>query len=231
MRYKETVNFKTEIKNLEINNSYTILIVEDQVILSDLISQRLKYVDSDFEIIVAANAKDAIDAISKNNIILVILDLNLPDADNYSIVNKIYSNSPDLKIIVLSAEIEPTVVKKVLKTNVDGYVSKMSKPEDLVRAVKSVLNGQKYYSDDILDIIIHFNEDDHTNGTNNNSLLTKREKEILIHVSQELTSRQIAEKLHISKHTVETHKRRIMRKLEVNNTAGLIKVAIESNLI
>jgi DNA-binding NarL/FixJ family response regulator len=107
----------------------------------------------------------------------------------------------------------------------------MNNDQQILKAIKSVKNNKRFISDDILEMLFN---DDHLEvvpQTITQKFLTKREVEILEYIAQEMTSKQIADLLLISRHTVETHKRRMMQKLKVTNTAGLIKVAYDKHLL
>lgn len=114
---------------------------------------------------------------------------------------------------------------------IDAYVSKMNNDQQILKAIQSVKNNKRFISDDILELLFNYDSLEVTPQKSLQKFLTKREVEILHYIAEEMTSKQIADLLLISRHTVETHKRRMMQKLKVTNTAGLIKVAYDKQLL
>ena len=199
--------------------------------LSSLIEKQLLQLENVGEVFKAKNGKKALKIFKTNYIDFVLLDLTLPDTDGMSLIPKFKDININLKIIVISAESKVSRVKEVARMGIDGYVSKSNNDSEIVRAIHSVNNGKRFISDDILELLINEKPIFEENLLPNNNIITVREKEILGYIASQMTSKQIAEHLSLSKHTVNTHKRRMMKKLKVNNVAGLIKVAYEKELI
>ena len=111
---------------------------------------------------------------------------------------------------------------------VDNYILKESNKNDLIEAIKSVATGKKYYSNDVSVALINSLM---TSDQNKDNELSERELEVLTYISSGLTNNEIGEKLFISGRTVETHRRNILSKLDVKNTAEMIRYAIRNNLV
>jgi len=199
--------------------------------LSSLIEKQIEGVQDVGTIYRVKNGAEALKCFKENYIDFVLLDLLLPDMEGMHLIPKFKEINGNTKIIVVSAESDITKIKNVAKLGIDAYVSKMNNDQQILKAIKSVKNNKRFISDDILELLINDDPSDNTPTTNIQKFLTKREVEILEYIAQEMTSRQIADLLLISRHTVETHKRRMMQKLKVTNTAGLIKAAYDKQLL
>lgn len=203
-----------------------VLLVDDHAILLEGIKSLLGNLPSIEIIGEAYSAEQALEFLNSNEVDLMITDYNLPGMDGLSLVKQTKKRSKNTKIIVLSMHDESLLVKEILKEGVDGYILKNDSHKELVQAVKSVIDGRMYLSYDINRIII-----ENLNAPEETKLLTDREREILKLIATEFSNRQIAEHLHISERTVETHRKNIFRKTKASSLVGLVKFAIDNNLL
>lgn len=195
------------------------------ILLSGLI--KILSVEDDLEVVGSAGSvQDTLDQLTQKNVDLLITDYNLPDDDGLALVRKVKRKHADIKIIVLSMHDEAHLIKEILKEGVNGYILKKDSHEELVSAVRAVKNDKIYLSSDVNAMLMKG-----LNGTEEQKLLTDREREILKLIAKEFTNRQMAEELFISERTVETHRKNIFRKTGTNNLVGLIKFAYANNLI
>jgi two-component system, NarL family, response regulator NreC len=181
----------------------------------------------------AKNGKTFLDALPAIQDDLLLLDLHLPDIEPEDMVKKIRAVKPDNKIIFLTLMRGTRFIHKLLKYNIQGYILKSAPVEELLVAIKTVAEGGTYYSKDI-DITIKEEDTRNTiiiDGKKIDEILTKRELEVLKMVCKEYSNAEIAGKLFLSIGTVETHRKRIISKLGVNNTVGLVKFAVKYNLL
>ena len=161
---------------------------------------------------------------------LLITDLDMPGMSGDEMLVLLKETNPSLKVLVLTMHEEKSVVKHLLSTGADGYLLKSSGKKSFLKAINEIREGNKYFPESILKILIkeETSKSPYHPGINE---LTKREKEILIQIAEGLSSKEIGSKLFISNRTVETHRTNIMRKLDVHNIAGLIKIAFKSELL
>jgi DNA-binding NarL/FixJ family response regulator len=205
-----------------------ILLVDDHQILMDGILELLEKTGL-YQVIGTANtAQQALDFLKVNSdsTDVVITDIGLPDMRGNILAAKIRSQYPELKIVALSMHEEQHIIKDTIKAGVDGYVLKRSTHDDLVIALEAVLKGENYVSPSITHMLM---ED--LRSPSVVELLSDREKEIIRLVTQEKTTKKIAEELFISEKTVEAHKTNIFRKTDTATLVGLTKFAIEHNLV
>lgn len=170
------------------------------------------------------NGADLMAVLKSEKVDLVLLDLDMPLMDGVEVLKKVSVLTHIPKIIVVTMHAEPAFIMPVLKLNAAGYLLKDTSEEELIEAIKHVVNGKIYISKAVKEIVNQFNQ-------NNTVNLSPRELEVLKSLTQGLTSVQIAEKLFISKHTVESHRKSLLSKLKMNNTAELIQLANKNGLV
>lgn len=203
-----------------------IFLTDDHAILLGGLIKILS-IEDDLEVVGSAGSvQETLDLLTQKNVDLLITDYNLPDDDGLALVRKVKRKYPKIKIIVLSMHDEAHLIKEILKEGVDGYILKKDSHEELVSAVRAVKNDKVYLSSDVNTMLMKG-----LNGTEEQKLLTDREREILKLIAKEYTNRQMAEELFISERTVETHRKNIFRKTKTNNLVGLIKFAYANNLV
>lgn len=176
------------------------------------------------------NAKEALDNIEKDHPDVLFLDINLPDINGIDLSKRLLKAYPELKIIALTNFEDISFVKRMLKNGVHGYLLKNTDRLELIKAMKTVLSGELFVQKDIQNkLLTQSTQTTIDNGLKPN--LTRREHDVLVAISEELTTQEISEKLFISPKTVETHRMNIMSKLGAKNSVGIIKIAIEKQLL
>jgi DNA-binding NarL/FixJ family response regulator len=160
---------------------------------------------------------------------LVLMDISMPGMNGLEATRLLRHKAPQLRILMLSMHEEPEYVIRAMKTGASGYVLKSADRDELLTAVRRVHAGEKYYSPGVAGAMIEDNP--HQPLHDPSLLLTARERQILALVANGKVTKEVAEELNISPRTVETHRVNIMRKLDVANTAELIKVAVLYKLV
>ena len=176
------------------------------------------------------NAQQTLNSIHKDKPDVLLLDINLPDLNGIDLCKKLLKQNSELKIIALTNFEDISFTKRMLKNGALGYLLKNTDKIEILEALKTVLSGDIYIQKDIKKKIL----DQRIHKTNDNGLipkLTRREKEVLRAIASELTTQQISDKLFISIKTVETHRMNIMSKLGAKNSVGIIKIAMEKELL
>jgi DNA-binding NarL/FixJ family response regulator len=159
---------------------------------------------------------------------VTLVDIHMPGLNGLEALEELRASYPDMKFVVLTMHEEREYVRKALKAGADGYLLKNIEREELENAIHTVYKGGKYFSDEITAILA-----DPAGRTSNNeaSEITPREKEVLALVAGGHSTKQIADQLGISIRTVETHRINMLKKMEVSNSAELIKKAFELGLL
>jgi DNA-binding NarL/FixJ family response regulator len=211
-----------------------VLLVEDHAIVRQGVKALL---DEEPDIAVVGETGDGSEALllaQKLRPDIVLMDLSLPGLSGIEATHQIRERFPTMRIVVLSMHGNEEYVFRALRAGASGYVLKQSTSTELVLALRAVATGSTFLSPAVSQILISdymrrakIQESDDEAS----SILTPREREVLKLIATGLSNRQIAERLHISVKTVETHRGNIMRKLDVHDRAGLVKHAIDSGLI
>jgi DNA-binding NarL/FixJ family response regulator len=164
---------------------------------------------------------------------VVIMDVALPRLGGIEATRRIVKGNPDMKVIMLTIHDEPQFVFKSLEAGAKGYLVKEAPLEELMTAIKAVMRGETYLSSNfppgLIDSYVKMAK--RGKKADEFSQLTRREREILQHIAEGRTSPQIAKALFISKKTVENHRANIMEKLDIHDTAGLVRYAIKIKLV
>ncbi|WP_282135607.1 response regulator transcription factor [Seonamhaeicola maritimus] len=177
-----------------------------------------------------ANCKNTSEGIINCKPHVLLLDINLPDCNGIEYCKILKKEFPDLHVIALTNFNETAFVKNIIRNGAKGYLLKNTDKNELEIAIKRVYRGEQYLQKSIQKKLL----DESFGITSRNSFipkLTRRELEVLQLIVDELTTNEIAKKLFISTKTVETHRSHLIQKLEVRNTAGLVKIAIEKGLL
>ena len=165
---------------------------------------------------------------------VILLDINLPGMNGLEVCQKLSKDYPAVKVLALSMHNEESFVTEILKYGAQGYILKNTGKKELINAIETVFEGQSYFSEEVTETImkslVH-----QKSGNKKSSILSpkisRREKEVLELIVKEHTTQEIADTLFISLKTVESHRRSLLTKLGVRNTAGLVRVALENQLI
>lgn len=158
---------------------------------------------------------------------IALLDITMPNKDGFQVLKELKTLNATIKPIVISMYNDGNYIAKCAKMGAYGYLLKNTDESELVLAIRTVSKGKKYYSAEISEKMINFMS---TQSISEN-VLSNKETEVLGLLSKGLTTNEIAAKLYVSSRTIETHRGNILKKLEVKNTAELIKKATEMNLI
>lgn len=211
-----------------------ILIIEDHKILIDGI-RALIAPESECRIVYeAVNGASGLDIIKTcTDIDVVLLDINLPDMSGIEICKEIRKIEPTLPILTLTMYESASYIKDMVNAGANGYILKDTSAEEFVLAVQTVAKGKTYLSERAKKIV-HSGIDKNPlaqNSTKKTPRLTARETEVLKYIIREYTTDEIAKQLFISSHTVISHRKNILRKLNVKNTAGIVKTVYENDIL
>lgn len=213
-----------------------VLLVDDHQIIRDGLSNMLQEV-TDIEVCGGApDIAKALELIKKTNPNVVITDLSMPDKSGIELIRKISEKHPDIYVLVLSMYVSEDYIFNALKSGAKGYLPKQDTTKaELLKAVRTVARGEEFFSDNVAQVISklysHSAKSTATpNALNRKASLTSRETEILRLYTEGLSNMEIADRLHISIRTVETHKNNIMQKYNFKTTVDMVKFAIRNNL-
>ena len=208
-----------------------IFIIDDHKMVIEGVELMLEQ-EEDFQLVgYSLTGEHGMEMLKSLPVDVLLLDINLPGLNGIEVCKIIRGSNTKLKIIALSMLKDSSLIKMMLKNGADGYVLKNAGRDEIVAAIRAVVAGKKYLDQEVNDIIISSITGHTTQKNNPFPSLSRREKEVLGLILDELTTKEIAEKLFISIGTVETHRRNMLAKVGARNTAGLVRIAIEYGLL
>jgi DNA-binding NarL/FixJ family response regulator len=180
----------------------------------------------------ASNGQETVSLVPTSGAHIVVMDVAMPDLNGIEATRKILSQHPHIGIVALSAHANKEYIREMLRAGASAYVLKQRAGEELVRAIREVANGKKYLSADIARGVV----DEYVALSAIRQerpafvTLTDREREVLQQLAEGRTTKEMADLLHVSVKTIETHRRNIMEKLKLHSVAELTKYAIREGV-
>jgi DNA-binding NarL/FixJ family response regulator len=203
-----------------------VYIVEDHSVVIEGIVSLLQH-EKNLEIAgYAYSGQDCLNYFVAHTADIILMDISLPDMSGIDLCSIIKKKYPGIMVLALSTFNQGVYIRKMMESGASGYLLKNSGKKEIIQALNDVAKGKNYLSFEAGQALKSNNL--HNGGV---PLLTKREKEVLGLIAEGLTNQQIAEKLFISVDTVDSHRKNLYNKLDVKNTATLIRRAIENQLL
>ncbi len=209
-----------------------ILIADDHRLVIDGLLLMLREAE-DMECVgEAADGREALVLLAKKTADVLLLDINMPEMDGLECCRIVKERHPKVKVLVLSMMRELSLIKAMLKQGASGFLLKNAGKEEVLDAIRTVAEGKQAFSTDVLESLMNsFSNKPAKSSASPFPTVSRREKQILQLIVDEKTTSEIAESLFISFGTVETHRRNLLLKLNARNTAGLVKSALEYDLL
>ena len=190
---------------------------------------------SDFEVVMeATNGLEFLHKLQNTPVDVVLMDLQMPQLDGTKATEIIREKFPHVKVIILSMHDEDKYILHLMEIGANGYLLKDNDPEEVEKAIRKVIETDIYFSDFVSKVMLRkmTRKNQQENKIfNYKTDISDREKEVLVHTCEGLTTTEIGEILSLSPRTVEGHRLRMIEKLGVKNTAGLVAFAIKNNLV
>lgn len=208
-----------------------ILLVDDHKLFRDGVKALLSEVSEVQIVEEASSGKDCIQIYDPKNIDIVLMDIKMPEMDGIETSTQLIKKHGSVKILALTMHDEEAYISKMLHAGASGYLLKNAGKDELVIAIQKIVAGENYFSMEVasrmMSIINGKKTEEEFVIENNDAQLTKREFEVIKLIAEGFTSQDIADRLFISPRTVDTHRRNLLQKLNVKNTAELIKLAMK----
>jgi two-component system nitrate/nitrite response regulator NarL len=184
-------------------------------------------------LVIAGEAADGREAVARAKELqpdVILLDIDMPGMSGLAVSEVLRREMPRVKVLVLSMHQRAEYLLRILQSGARGYVLKAASTEELVKAIEMVHAGETYFSPEIARLAL--NQFVQGNGDGPSAAaLTYREREVLVLIAEGLSNKEIATQLNVGVRTVETHRERIMRKLDIHSIAGLTRFALSKGLI
>lgn len=209
-----------------------ILIADDHQMILDGLHLLIEQ-DERFEIIAEAlNGNDVIEKARKaQELDIIVLDINMPEKDGIEVTRELKAVFPEIKILIVTMYNRKEFVKNLMEIGVDGYILKNSGRNELLHAIESLSKGEPYYGKEITKTIMKSYQKERIFDSPLDIDITKREKDIIRLIAEGFSTAEIGDKLFLSHHTVNTHRKNILNKLNVKNSAGVIRFGIQTGIV
>jgi len=204
-------------------------LVEDQTTVREMLADILAR--NGYDVVgQCGNGQEALKDILELEPDVIIVDAKLPGLNGLELVRRLQRQLENARFLVFSAFENPVLVKDMLEAGAHGFIEKTASLSEFVNGLNIVANGGTFFGPNIAELIRTVVANPHS-VQRSRDFLTEREREVLQLLSEGLTSRQIADRLCIATSTVETHRRNLMRKLDLHNVAGITRYAMQNGLI
>lgn len=208
-----------------------ILLVDDHQIVLDSLSLLLSSFDQIEVVGKFTDGRNALEFFQSKGADLLVTDMRMPVMTGIELCKEARKIDPSAKILILTMVEDARQIREAVKIGVNGYVLKMADSDELLLAIRTILDGRKYFSDEVVIELAVGKDEDFTTKPGTSAKLTLRELEVLRLVGKEMSTNEIAEKLFISVPTVETHRRNLMQKTGAKSVVGLILFAVKNDLL
>ena len=211
-----------------------ILIADDHSVVREGLRALLGKV-ADFDVIAeAADGEEAVRLAGEKKPDVAIVDISMPNVNGIDATRGIHDVSPGTKVLIFTIHENEEYIYQMFASGANGYVLKDAGKNDIIAAVRTIVAGGRFFSPGvsrvIIDEFVRRSRADRGAPAPGKPPLTQRESEILKHIASGLTNAEIAHKLFLSIRTINTHRTNLMHKLDVHNTAGLVRYAMENGL-
>lgn len=214
------------------SSSIKVIIADDHQIFLDGLSEVIAKISGVELLATATNGQEVISTLEKTPCDVAIMDIHMPLMDGLETTKIIKKRFPQTKVLILTMNNEFSLIKNLLQAGALGYILKTSGKGELERALRRVEAGLTYFSEAVaIELARQYMPVNSAGSGNAPVILSEREKEIIALVAKEYSSQEIGNILFIAPTTVDTHRRNIMQKIGVKNTAGLVKFALKQGLI
>ncbi len=208
-----------------------VLLAEDHTVVRQGL-RRILQADADIEIVgEAGDGRTALEAIEKLRPTIAIVDISLPSLNGIEVTRQAAKVAPDTKILILSMHSDDAYIRQALRAGAKGYLLKDADDQDLLKALSALANGGSFFSPSVSRVVLQGYLSDAPEADDDLASLSAREREVLPLVAEGRSSKEVAQLLNLSVSTVESHRKHIMEKLDLHNTAALVRFALRKGLI
>jgi two-component system nitrate/nitrite response regulator NarL len=204
-----------------------VLLADDHPVVRKGLTVCLEHSENLVVIGEAANGREAVRKARELAPDVVLMDIDMPQMNGLTATEALSREQPGIKILILSIHADSELIVRILKSGARGCILKEASPEEVVRAIETVHAGQTFFSPEAARVALN----QMVRGGSEGPQVSNRECEVLAAIAEGLSNKEIACRLNVSVRTIETHRERLMRKLDIHSVAGLTKYAIRKGLV
>ena len=208
-----------------------IIIVDDHQLVANGVAKFFENHESVEVIAVYNNPQEALSKVPILKPDILLTDLDMPELNGFDLIEKLKVHGLKMSYVILSMHLDQATIKKALAAGVSGYMPKNSNESEFVMCIETVASGESYFSQQTMKALTQIGKPMEKSNFSKMNSLTKREVEILKLIAEGLSNKEIGEQLFIAVSTVETHRKALMEKLEVNKVTALVRIAVQEGLV
>lgn len=210
-----------------------ILIVDDHPMFRKGLELSIKTISIVGKIVQAENGLQVLEMLEKEPVDVIFMDIKMPLLNGIETTKQVVKKYPQVKVIALSMFDDKDNILEMFKAGVSGYLLKNTNKAEIETAIKEVMEGSKYYSKEVSDVLLQriINAETESSSYNNDNKLTEREIEVLKYVCMQMSTKEIADVMCLSDKTIEGHRIRLIQKTNSKNLAGLVMYAVDHGLV
>jgi DNA-binding NarL/FixJ family response regulator len=209
----------------------SVLVADDHSVVRQGIRHVLEGEDDIKVCAEAGDGEEVLEQVEKHRPDLVVLDVTMPRLSGLETLERLRAKHPGVKTVLLSFRADPPIVQSAVSLGADGYLLKNARPDEILAAIREVMRGGCYFSPPVAREIVDQIRQPKRKGDEPFTHLSLREREVLRHIAEGLSAKEIAKELNISTKTVEAHRTSVMRKLGVRKATELVRYAVRHGLI
>ncbi len=208
-----------------------VLLAEDHTVVRQGL-RRILQTDDQIEIVAeVGDGRAALEAIEKLQPSVAVVDISLPSMNGIEVTRQAGKVSPPTRVLILSMHADDAYIRQALKAGAQGYLLKDADDQDLLKAIAALHGGGSYFSPAVSRVILQGYLSEDATPADELAVLSDREREVLPLIAEGRSSKEVAQLLNLSLSTVESHRKHIMEKLDLHNTAALVRFAVRKGLI
>ena len=207
-----------------------IILVDDHHLFGQSLYSLLIQMPDVQHITVFKRGQEVLDFLETHEVDVVLSDLQMPEMNGIELTTQIHQRFPEVRVLILTIDDEPYKIREAVSAGASGYLLKDTDRAELEEAIRKLYQKLPYYSEKVLKIITS-NYDDKKLINSELAQISTREIEVLKLIAMEYSTNEIADKLFVSVNTIESHRKSLMKKLDVKNVVGLIKFAMRHKLV
>ena len=212
----------------------SVLLADDHEVVLDSLAMMIASLEGIDVVATAKSGQEALNRLAHRSVDIVLSDMHMPELNGIELALRLREHHPETKLILLTMEEEPETIRAAMQAGVWGYVLKRATKKELEKAISSVSEGTRYFTEEVHRQLAQIENDATPNGHETPEsvpALSKREIEIIRLITSEASTQEIADRLFISPSTVETHRRNIFKKLDIHTVVALTHFAIRNKIV